>query len=141
MTPNEIRTLIPQVMKEIFLEDAPALIQASIMSFMVDGGNRGGPNKGTLLRIQTGRLARSLKKNTRENIFEVTNEDDTINIEYGSTVEYSAIHEYGGLAGKNHRSNIPARPYIRPGFDKFNEVYLSKIIEKAVNKIVGQLNG
>ena len=30
----------------------------------------------------------------------------------GTNVEYAAIHQFGGDAGKNHRAHIPARPFL-----------------------------
>ncbi len=34
--------------------------------------------------------------------------------EMGSKTPYAAIHEYGGRAGRNLASTIPARPYLNP---------------------------
>lgn len=28
---------------------------------------------------------------------------------------YAAIHEFGGVTGRNHATRLPARPYVRPG--------------------------
>ena len=30
----------------------------------------------------------------------------------GTNVEYAAIHQFGGDAGKDHRAHIPARPFL-----------------------------
>jgi phage gpG-like protein len=32
----------------------------------------------------------------------------------GGTIVYARIQELGGWAGKNHRSHLPPRPYLRP---------------------------
>lgn len=40
----------------------------------------------------------------------------TVESEGGPTAVYSRIHELGGLAGRDHRTRIPRRPYVRPMF-------------------------
>lgn len=35
----------------------------------------------------------------------------------GTKVVYAAIHEYGGVAGRNHAANIPPRPYLKPALE------------------------
>jgi phage gpG-like protein len=36
---------------------------------------------------------------------------------YGTNVIYGRIHEFGGLAGRNHSAFIPARPFLRPAIE------------------------
>ena len=36
----------------------------------------------------------------------------------GSTVVYARIHELGGDTGRGHRTHLPARPYLRPAFER-----------------------
>lgn len=43
---------------------------------------------------------------------------------YGSNVVYARIHQEGGLAGKLHRSLIPARPYMGVPYD-FERYFLN----------------
>lgn len=38
---------------------------------------------------------------------------DTLTV--GSVLEYARIHQLGGMAGRNHKVNIPARPYLGLG--------------------------
>lgn len=33
-------------------------------------------------------------------------------VEIGGSLPYGAIHQFGGLAGRGHKSKIPARPYL-----------------------------
>lgn len=33
-------------------------------------------------------------------------------VEIGTTVPYAAIHQFGGMAGRRRRANIPARPFM-----------------------------
>ena len=40
----------------------------------------------------------------------------------GSTLDYAAIHQLGGQAGKNKKVEIPARPYLKLTDDDFNEI-------------------
>lgn len=47
-------------------------------------------------------------------------------LEWGSPAAYSAIHQYGGMAGRNRLVNIPARPFL--GISPDDE---DAIVEKA----------
>ena len=40
----------------------------------------------------------------------------------GSNLDYAAIHQLGGQAGKNKKVEIPARPYLKLTDDDFNEI-------------------
>lgn len=40
----------------------------------------------------------------------------------GSNLPYAAIHQLGGLAGKNKKVEIPARPYLQLTDDDFDEI-------------------
>ena len=40
----------------------------------------------------------------------------------GGAKEYAAIHQFGGDAGRNHASHIPARPYLTLGDDDTEEI-------------------
>ncbi len=40
----------------------------------------------------------------------------------GSNLAYAAIHQLGGQAGKNHKAEIPARPYLKLTDDDFDEI-------------------
>lgn len=40
----------------------------------------------------------------------------------GSNLDYAAIHQLGGPAGKNKKVEIPARPYLKLTDDDFNEI-------------------
>lgn len=39
-----------------------------------------------------------------------------------SNLAYAAIHQLGGQAGKNHKAEIPARPYLKLTDDDFDEI-------------------
>ena len=40
----------------------------------------------------------------------------------GSNLDYAAIHQLGGQAGKNKAVSIPARPYLKLTNDDFDEI-------------------
>ena len=40
----------------------------------------------------------------------------------GSNLTYAAIHQLGGQAGKNKKTTIPARPYLKLTDDDFEEI-------------------
>lgn len=40
----------------------------------------------------------------------------------GSNLDYAAIHQLGGQAGKNKKATIPARPYLKLTDDDFEEI-------------------
>ena len=41
----------------------------------------------------------------------------------GSNLVYAAIHQLGGQAGKNKKTTIPARPYLKLTDDNFEEIF------------------
>lgn len=50
-------------------------------------------------------------------------------------IPYARIHEYGGMAGRNLMSRIPARPYITPAIKDFEQETLPKIVEIMLRKL------
>ncbi len=40
----------------------------------------------------------------------------------GSNLDYAAIHQLGGKAGRNKKVEIPARPYLKLTDDDFEEI-------------------
>jgi phage virion morphogenesis protein len=43
-------------------------------------------------------------------------------VEYGSDIIYSAIHQFGGLTGRGHKVEIPARPFLGVRDDDWTEI-------------------
>jgi phage gpG-like protein len=127
-----LQVQIPKILRESLQDEIAEGLNTSVMSYMGGSGQ---------LQIRSGRLARSLMMGDSENIFEIKENGDEIIINFGTKVPYGAVHEYGGMAGRNRSSNIPARPYLNPGFERFNEKVLPKIIDKAVEKIIKELDG
>ena len=50
-------------------------------------------------------------------------------------IPYARIHEYGGQAGRNLMSTIPARPYITPAIKDFESETLPSIIDVMLRKL------
>ena len=72
--------------------------------------NQKGTYPGLILQV-TGQLASSV--NTYY-------DDDSAVI--GSNLDYAAIHQLGGQAGKGLKAEIPARPYLQLTDDDFAEI-------------------
>ena len=49
----------------------------------------------------------------------------------GSNLAYAAIHQLGGQTGKNKKTTIPARPYLKLTDDNFEEIFdeINKFLE------------
>jgi len=58
----------------------------------------------------------------------VTTQYDDTSVVIGSNKVYAAIHQLGGQAGKNKKTTIPARPYLKLTDDDFDEII--SIVEK-----------
>ena len=53
----------------------------------------------------------------------------------GTDVVYAAIHEFGGVTGRGHRTRIKARPYFRPAI-KEKTPKIKQIFEKNIANAV-----
>ena len=131
ITRDDINVLI----EEVFLnDDAPKLIYAAIIKHFNPTANKG-RNLTDQLYIQSGRLAKSLKKGNPDNIYNASILDNTIEYEYGSKVIYAAIHEHGGSTGRNYKSYMPPRPYLSLGLEDFKNEWFSKMVKKFSDKL------
>lgn len=58
-----------------------------------------------------------------------------VEIKFGTDVPYAAIHEFGGVTGKGHKTVIEKRPFLRPGIEdalpKF-EARVQSLVEQVV---------
>ena len=55
----------------------------------------------------------------------------------GTNVEYAAIHEFGGLTGRNHRTLIPPRPFLEPALeDEDNRQKILDILTENINDAI-----
>ena len=91
--------------------------------------NEGRPDKWTELSEAT-KKQRTKQKKWPGQILQVSGQlalsistqydDDSAII--GSNLDYAAIHQLGGQAGKNKKVEIPARPYLKLTEDDFEEI-------------------
>ena len=91
--------------------------------------NEGRPDKWTELSEAT-KKQRTKQKKWPGQILQVSGQlASSISTQYddesaiiGSNLDYAAIHQLGGQAGKNKKVTIPARPYLKLTEDDFNEI-------------------
>ncbi len=77
--------------------------------------------------LDTGRLRASIGNVNRGGIFEI----DERSVRVGTNVIYAAIHNFGGRAGRGHRVEIPARPFLYvedKDIDVFKEIILKYLL-------------
>ena len=91
--------------------------------------NEGRPDKWTELSEAT-KKQRTKQKKWPGQILQVSGQlASSISTQYddesaviSSNLDYAAIHQLGGQAGKNKKVTIPARPYLKLTDDDFNEI-------------------
>ena len=91
--------------------------------------NEGRPDKWTELSEAT-KKQRTNQKKWPGQILQVSGQlASSISTQYddesaviGSNLDYAAIHQLGGQAGKNKKVEVPARPYLKLTDDDFNEI-------------------
>lgn len=52
----------------------------------------------------------------------ITPRFDAISARVSTNMEYAAIHQFGGLAGRGHKVSIPARPFLKITKDDLSEI-------------------
>lgn len=128
----------------------PFIMQAYIGANMVNTGlkTRIAPSTNAKIEINTGGLFRSFSRGGVGNIFKTSSTGNFYQLEYGSSLPYAAIQEYGGFIkskGRMHKYfwakfketkqpyfknlalhvqkkggvQIPKRPYFAPAVEKF----------------------
>ena len=60
----------------------------------------------------------------------VSSESDTHSASVGTNKPYAAIQQFGGLAGRNKSSRIPARPFLALDEDDLKEII--EVLEEAL---------
>lgn len=91
--------------------------------------NEGRPDKWTELSEAT-KKQRTKQKKWPGQILQVSGQlASSISTQYddesaiiGSNLDYAAIHQLGGQAGKNKKIEIPARPYLKLTDEDLNEI-------------------
>lgn len=90
------------------------------------------------LRIVSGDLFRATEPGNKGNIATFKATATGIEVDYGidtRVVPYALIHEYGGNAGRGGKVRLPARPYMRPGIERFEADGIPKILKRIDKKI------
>ena len=81
--------------------------------------------KGSLKLVESGHLKRSLRSN-------ISTSEKRVSV--GSNLEYAAIHQFGGRAGRGHKVNIPARPFLP--INERDEI--SPSLERQINAVLNR---
>lgn len=79
-------------------------------------------------RKKTGHYPGQILQVSGQLALSVTTQYDDTSAIIGSNKAYAAIHQLGGQAGKNKKTTIPARPYLKLTDDDFDEII--SIVEK-----------
>ena len=108
---NSIKSFVPQILKEVFVNNAAPLLHASVGQFIKEGGQSDpvGNSIDTMLRTNSGRLQRSLIKGQKENIFNFELNSSGGKLTYGTKVPYGQIHETGGTIHAIKRASSVSR--------------------------------
>lgn len=80
------------------------------------------------VRKKTGHYPGQILQVSGQLALSVTTQYDDSSAVIGSNKVYAAIHQLGGQAGKNKKTTIPARPYLKLTDDDFDEII--SIVEK-----------
>lgn len=121
------------------------------------------------LRVQRGRLFKSLAPNSPDNISTIQVSDGKVALLYGTRVVYAAIHESGGFIANKGKMDkwfwaqyaqtkneffkimalsvrkkggvtIPARPYFNPGVEAFRREGLPLLLKDISEGLIEMLN-
>ena len=138
---RNILGLLPTLAKDAF---DPQVLSAEVGRYISDHYGVTNPNpkypssepklnyvKGNLFKAATVYKARG-------NASQFKQAGDTYSFVWGidlDIIPYARIHEYGGMAGRNLMSKIPARPYITPAIKDFQQEGLPNIIERMLRKL------
>ena len=62
-------------------------------------------------------------------------ESDGLTVHIGPNVVYAAIHEFGGRTGRGGATVIPARPYVRPAWEKAGDKAIDAVQKELMRGI------
>lgn len=87
----------------------------------------------TYLGVKTGRLRSSISAG------QVEHSGNEYLVKIGTNVVYASIHEFGGMAGRNNKVRIPARPFLRPSIeDSDNQQKVLNILTQSINEALAK---
>lgn len=120
MSYEAAQAAVPQILKEAQLQVAKTIsgFVGEHMRF-VGQGSAQYPNTTDQLQTVSGKLYQSLIPKKANSIFREVDESGKVVIEYGSSVVYAAIHEYGGVTGRGHKARMRPRPYLAPAIEDY----------------------
>ena len=75
-------------------------------------------------RRKTGHYPGQILQVSGQLAISITTHYDNESAIIGSNKVYAAIHQLGGLAGKNKKVSIPARPYLKLTDDDFEKILI-----------------
>ena len=75
-------------------------------------------------RRKTGHYPGQILQVSGQLALSITTQYDDESAVIGSNKVYAAIHQLGGLAGKNKKVSIPARPYLKLTDDDFEKILI-----------------
>jgi len=78
--------------------------------------------KTKIARKKTGHYPGQILQVSGQLALSVTTQYDDTSAVIGSNKVYAAIHQLGGQAGKNKKTTIPARPYLKFGEDDYQDI-------------------
>jgi phage gpG-like protein len=97
-------------------------------------------NPGSVLNARTGALRASVLASADSGVDPASADATTtvITATWGADTPYARIQEYGGAAGRGHKTQIPPRPYLQPAFDEQRGT-LATLLQSAVDQALGEL--
>lgn len=138
---RNILGLLPSLAKDAF---DPQVLSAEIGAYVSDHYGVSNPNpkypstEAKLNYVQGNLFKAATVYKARGNASAFKQSGDMYSFVWGidlNVIPYARIHEYGGKAGRNLMSTIPARPYITPAIKDFQEKALPRIIERMLRKL------
>ena len=101
----------PKELKKAITMGATEIIGHTQKKRLSGPDTKSGGYYGSGLRAPTGTLRRSITKT-------VDISSDRVLAQIGTNIKYAAIHEYGGMTGRNRSVKMPERPYLRPSVEE-----------------------
>lgn len=128
------RGMTPNLIKGI--NRATAILEREIKLNLSKGGSaprtKGATrtrNTGPNLRIQDGALRSSWRARPAKKV------SGGVEGHVATPLDYSAIHEFGGQAGRGGSVTIPKRPYVQPAIDKKRDAMTKAVIRPVLQPL------
>lgn len=138
-----LQSIAPRVVAEVYQALKAWIYQGANISatkYFATGSapiGREARNPGNLLISRTGTLQRAILAAADTALDPASPDESTtvISATLNPDTPYARIQEYGGNAGRNHKSYIPPRPYLQPALNEASGELMSALqnaIEKAL---------